>query len=543
MKKLVLTGLFALLFCMFCAPSNAAQNALEGDWVGGSNLFQNPVFIQVRFVPTKTGIGGVTNVQSWRVTNRPLTIVRIETSQVHFEFPSTTGVPFVADGQLKDDVIQGTIRRGEQQGNFHLIHVAKVNRGLYDKYVGAYQFPDPKQAGKSQLHLVTYGSLGHLRWVNLETGDTTALFPSSENKFFFAGSVVGSPSPDIATWSFETNKNGEVARSIVRVKGQPDQIGSRTNFYKQEQVSIRSGNTTLAATLVMPAMKGKHPAVVFAPGSSALSRDESSPFREFQPLVGNGIAILIYDKRGTGESGGDWQQESFEDLAGDVLAGVTYLKNRQEIDRKKIGVWGFSQGGWIAPLAASRSKDIAFVIMASGGGVTNEEAEINEQVARMRAQKLSDEEIKEAVAFMRLQFEAAYSPEGWQRFQAAIPAAQNKPWVNRTWARIPKDDWWWRWWGMNGRYDPAPVLRKIKVPVLVLFGAADQLTPPGAINEIAARAETALKQGGNKDVIVKIFPDANHDLSVKLDSGQWAAPPEYHSILTNWILKRVSVKK
>lgn len=543
MKRLLMAGLFALLVCMFCAPSNAAQNALEGDWVGGSNLFQNPVFIQVRFAPTKTGVGGVTNVQSWRVSNRPLTNVRLETSEVHFEFPSTTGVPFVADGQLKDGVIQGTIRRGEQQGNFHLIRVAKVDRKLYDKYVGAYQFPDPKQAGKSQLHLVTYGSLGHLRWVNLETGDTTGLFPSAEDKFFFAYSVAGSPSPDVATWSFETNKDGEVARSVVRVKGQPDQIGSRTNLYKQEQVSIRSSNTTLTATLVMPAAKGKHPAVVFAPGSGALSRDESSPFRELHPLISNGIALLTYDKRGTGGSGGDWQQASFEDLAGDVLAGVTHLKNRKEINPRQIGVWGISQGGWIAPLAASRSKDIAFVIMASGGGVTNEEAEIGEQVARMHRQKLSDQEIKEAVAFMRLQFEAAYSPEGWDRFQAAIPAAQNKPWVNRTWARIPKDDWWWQWWRMNGRYDPAPALRKIEVPVLVLLGAADQLTPPGAIDEIAARIEAALKKGGNKDVVVKIFPNADHDLAVKLDSGQWVAPPDYHSILTSWILKRVSVKK
>jgi dipeptidyl aminopeptidase/acylaminoacyl peptidase len=543
MKRLPITGLFALFVCIFCVPSLAAQDSLEGDWAGGSNLFQNPVFIHVRFVPTKSGIGGITNVQSWRVSNRLLTSTRLESSQVHFEFPSSTGELFVADGQLKDGVIQGTIRRGEQQGKFHLIRLARLDRKLYDKYVGAYQFPDPKQPGKFQLHLVTYGSLGHLRWVNLDTGETTGLFPSSEDKFFFAFSVVGSPFPDMATWSFETNKDGEVTRSVVRVKGQPDQVGSRTNLYKQEQVSILSNNIMLAATLVMPAAKGKHPAVVFAPGSAALSRDESSPFREFHPLISNGIALLIYDKRGTGGSSGDWQQASFDDLAKDVLAGVTYLKNRKEINRQKIGVWGFSQGGWIAPLAASRSKDIAFVIMASGGGVTNEQAEINDQVARMVRQKLSDKDIKEAVAFMQLQFEAAYSPEGWQRFEAAIPTAQGKPWINRTWTRIPKDDWWWQWWRMNGRYDPAPVLQKIKVPVLILFGAADQLVPPGAIAEIAGRAETSLKKGGNKDVTVKIFPNADHDLSVKLDTGQWVAPPDYHSTLTSWILKTVSAQK
>jgi len=525
MKNLGIGGALALLLCVFCAPSSAAQTsaAIEGDWVGGSNLFQNPVFIHFRFAPTKTGIGGVTNVQLWRAINRPLTNVRFESSRVHFEFPSTTGVPFTGDGELKDGVIQGTIRRGDQAGKFHLIRVAKVSRQLYNKYVGAYQFPDPKQAGKTQLNLITYGSLGHLRWVNLETGDTTALFPVSDDKFFFASSVVSAPSPDVATWSFETNKDGDVTTSIVRIKGQPDQSGSRANLYQQEQVSIRSGNTTLAATLVMPATKGKHPAVVFVPGSGALSRDESSPFREFNALIGNGIALLIYDKRGTGESNGNWQQASFDDLAADALAGVALLKSRRDINPKGIGVWGFSQGGWIAPLAASRSKDIAFVMMASGGGVTNQEAEINEQVARMRAQKFSEEEIKEAVAFMQLQFDAVRSPEGWEKFQAAIPPARDKKWYRYTWGGLPKEHWQWAWWRPIVNYDPAPVLEKVKVPVLILFGASDQLVPPDTIPAIAARIQSALKKGGNKDVTTKIFPNANHDLSVKLESGQWVA--------------------
>ena len=231
------------------------------------------------------------------------------------------------------------------------------------------------------------------------------------------------------------------------------------------------------------------------------------------------------------------------DIAWFLLLPFAFLLLPYRLDTKKIGVWGFSQGGWITPLAASRSKDIAFVIMASGGGVTNQEAEINEQVARMRRQKLSDEEIKEAIAFMQLQFQAAYSPEGWEKFQAAIPAAQNKRWFNRTWARIPKDDWWWQWWRMNGRYDPEPVLTKVKVPVLTLFGAADELTLPEIVPQITARIEAALKKGGNKNVTAKIFPNANHDLSVKLDNGQWAAPPEYHTTLTSWLLQRAANKK
>lgn len=543
MKQLHPAVLAVVLLILFTVPSSAqTPTTIQGDWAGGSDLFQNPAFLHFRFAQTESGLNGVTNVQAWRVFNRALTNVRVESAQVHFEFPSTTGVPFVADGELENGVIQGTIRRGEQKGKFHLIRLAKVDRVLYDKYVGAYRFPDAKQAGKTKLGLVTYGALGHLRFVDSETGSTQGLFPLSEDKFFFGGAVAGSPSPDVATWSFARNQKGEVTASIVRFKGQPDQTGARTELYKQERLTIRHGNISLAATLVLPGTKGRHPVVVFVPGSQALSRDESAPFREFDALISNGIGILIYDKRGTGESNGNWQQESFEGLADDALAGVALLKRRRDINPQQIGVWGFSQGANIAPLAASHSRSIAFVIMTSGGAITMPEAEMNEQLARMRAQKMSEEEMKEAVAFMRLQFDAVRSQQGWERFEAAIPQVREKRWYRYTWGGMPRDYWQWKWWVPIVDFDPIPALKKVKVPVLAMFGAADQFTPPETISVFTAKIEAALRAGGNKDVTTKIFPNADHDMSVKLENGQWAAPPDYHSTLTSWILKRTNVR-
>src|SRR6185436_2483268 len=115
MKHLRPAGLAAVLLILFSVPSSAqTPTTIQGDWAGGSDLFQNPAFLFFRFAQTESGLNGVTNVQAWRVFNRALTNVRFESAQVHFEFPSTTGVPFVADGELKDAVIQGTIRRGEQ---------------------------------------------------------------------------------------------------------------------------------------------------------------------------------------------------------------------------------------------------------------------------------------------------------------------------------------------------------------------------------------------------------------------------------------------
>jgi hypothetical protein len=75
-----------------------------------------------------------------------------------------------------------------------------------------------------------------------------------------------------------------------------------------------------------------------------------------------------------------------------------------------------------------------------------------------------------------------------------------------------------------------------------MFGAADQFTPPETISVFTANIEAALRAGGNRDVTTKIFPNADHDISVKLENGQWAAPPDYHSTLTSWILKRTKAQ-
>ena len=520
----------------------AVPDNVGGEWVGGSNLFDNPVFISMRFTESPAGMQGTANIQSWRVSNRPFSKVQVEGSQLSFELPSTTGIPFVGEGKVKEGVIEGTIRRGEQQGKFHLVRVANIDRKLLDRYVGAFRFPDPKTPDKTQLSLITYSAWGYLRWINLDTGDTTALYPMSDTKFFFAFSVIRSPSPEYATWEFEAPSSGEVTRSTVRVQGQPDNVGLPTKTYRQELVSIKNGKETLAATLVMPSAKGKHPVVIFVPGSGALSREESAPFREFEAFINNRVGLLIYDKRGTGLSTGDWQRQSFDELASDVLAAVDLLKRRKDVDTRKIGAWGFSQGGSIAPLAASRSKDIAFLIIASGGGIAPSQAEMNEQIARMRVQKLSAAEIDEALAFMKLQFEVVRNPNRWDEFRAAAEKVKDKKWYRYTWGGLPKDHWQWKWWGPVVDFDPTISLSKIKVPVLVLFGALDQYTPAEAVAKMAETISTTLARAGNRDVTTKIFPNADHDFFVKLENGQRSAPPDYHETLSTWLKRHVTSK-
>lgn len=141
-----------------------------------------------------------------------------------------------------------------------------------------------------------------------------------------------------------------------------------------ETITFQSGDVTLAGTLDMPAGEGPFPAIVTVHGSPPLTRNDIYNLRISHFFVQNGFAVLRYDKRGAGESEGEWPNVGTHEegeanvhiLAADALAGVEFLKNHDLIDPNRIGLVGHSQAGWIIPLAASKSPDVAFMIISSG---------------------------------------------------------------------------------------------------------------------------------------------------------------------------------
>ncbi len=162
--------------------------------------------------------------------------------------------------------------------------------------------------------------------------------------------------------------------------------------YQAEDVSFRNqtASVTLAGTLTLPSGKGPFPAVILTAGSGPVDRDETvAGHRIFLVLADyltrHGIAVLRYDKRGVGQSTGDFPAATTEDLANDALDAVAYLKNRPEINPKEIGLVGHSEGGLIAPMVVSRSSDVAFIVLMAGPGVTGEEILLKQTELILRA--------------------------------------------------------------------------------------------------------------------------------------------------------------
>ncbi len=311
--------------------------------------------------------------------------------------------------------------------------------------------------------------------------------------------------------------------------------------YKEEDVRFQSGGVTLTGTLRMPLTKGRHPAIFLLQGSGPVARDGEWFYADH--FARHGIATLVYDKRGTGHSGGDYRDESLVDEATDALAGVHYLQRRKDIDARHVGLYGRSHGGIVIPLAASRSRDVAFIVNVSGAGVPPYQQVTYQAAAQMRRDGFSEAEIEEAIAYMNLKWQVARAGgAGWDKLQAATKDARDKRWLARVQPPTKPDDIVPSW-KLQMAYDPMPALERVKCPVLALFGELDTLTP---IAETMANFRRGLARAGNKDVTIRVFPKADHALLVwpgPDDQAHWPTlAPGYLSTMTNWIGRHVGVR-
>jgi uncharacterized protein len=326
--------------------------------------------------------------------------------------------------------------------------------------------------------------------------------------------------------------------------------------YENRQDGVR-----LAGTLTLPRTQGPFPAALLITGSGAEDRNETvfghRPFLVLADhLTRQGIAVLRVDDRGVGGSTGSVDQSTTEAFARDVQAGVAFLRARPEIDGKRIGLVGHSEGGLIAPMVAARSRDIAFIVLLAGPGLPGEEiltlqGELIAKAAGASPQALARQRATQAALFEVLkrekddgraekalralltqQLEAL--PEAQRKGAGdvdALLAAQVKPILTP-------------WFRFFLTYDPRPALRQVTCPVLALNGGKDLQVPP---KENLAELEKALR--ANRAATIQELPGLNH-LFQTCSTGH---PSEYGTleetfapaalrIISDWVL-RISSRK
>lgn len=299
----------------------------------------------------------------------------------------------------------------------------------------------------------------------------------------------------------------------------------------EKSVTFANGEVHLSGSLLLPGGKGPFPAVVLIHGAGPEPRSASRFMAEV--FVQHGVAALIYDKRGVGESTGDWHTSSFEDLAADAVAGVNYLLTQPDISRSRIGLMGSSQGGWIAPMAALLSPKVSFVIVKSAAGVTPEQQELERTELLMRQRGFSAAETQEALGLYNQMIDYAFTGNGWEQLSAALEKASHEKWGG--YGIFPKDSWWFKFIKLNFRHDPIPVLQELHCPALVIFGGKDPTLP---VDVSIQNANKALADAPSGSLVV-VFPKAGHDLrDVPFQGEPWSFgkfASGYLDLITSWV--------
>ncbi len=353
------------------------------------------------------------------------------------------------------------------------------------------------------------------------------------------------------TW---TQAGGSLPLALKRVKDtsalqSPRPQEPKPPFpYRSEDLTYenKSAGVTLAATLTVPRGKGPFPAVVLLTGSGPQNRNEEimghKPFLVLADyLTRKGIAVLRADDRGVGKSGGVFAKATTADFAADAQAGVAFLKSRPEVNTRKIGLVGHSEGAIEAAVAASQDPDVAFIVMMAGtaepgGDIVVQQAQLIAQANGANPERVKEIGKRERAIIAILQ-SGKSEPEMKRELRAALAGTMRESVVGAEISGLTSP--WFRYFI---GYNPATALRQVKCPVLAIAGSKDLQVPPKQ-NLDGIRA--VLQQAGNRNVETVEFPGLNH----LFQHASTGSPREYAEIeetlapevlrkVAGWILQR-----
>ena len=530
------------------APAQTLASISKGDWVGELRLGAPSTFMHVKFNGNATPPTAEAALPLEKRWNIPLGKLRVEGSAISFSIPLQSDTAHF-QGALKADVIDGEIRRRGGVGHLRLIHRMAYDSALVRPLAGNYRI--------SPRRVISMGPMdeasGWLSFFDSQTRRGGILFAMSDS-VFFTGPSFRVDYPVAIRATVRRTGAGKITGIQWHEIGQRPLEARRLDDYRQEDVVFNNGSVRLAGNLTLPRATGPHPAVILIHGAGG-----TIPTRDFgywaTYFAGHGIAVLAFDKRGGGASTGDANTARYEDLADDVLAGLAMLQKRRDIDPRKIGLYGMSNGGYIAPLAARRSNgQVAFIAVRSGSA-RRVGGNISYEVGNdLRSEGFTETEVQRAVAIRQRVTDfvighPVITTQSWDSLKAEVMAVSNERWY--PWSRVlwvprinPADsgavayvdklrsEW---------EYDPIPHWRTVRVPVYVMLGDLDRSVPSA---ETAAMLRAALAGAGTRDATVRVFKGANHGLLVARTGYDRETAslryyvPGFQDNLVSWIRQR-----
>jgi dienelactone hydrolase len=496
-------SLFLFLAIALPAAAFAQPASFAGAYGGGFGAPDTFIYTTIRLEGEASLTGQIS--QPFDRTDAPaITGVERQGSRIRFE---AGGLRF--DLNRTATGLEGTVQppAGAPQPAYFVIRPGLAPVELVARYEGTYAL-----GGGRLLTLARGGDTPTMYYLELPSGRTGFLYNLS-NTEFIAGPCIYCAGPERLRVRLLPETNAEPGPRIAVTLDGREHTLSRATTYRAEEVSFNSADgTLLTGTLFLPAPGRRHAAVVVTHGSGRTGRNGFYGHIRFlaEAYAQRGIAALIYDKRGTGASAGDWERTNLDDLADDAAAALRFLAGRPDIRADRLGLSGSSQATWVLPMAASRFPSVRTLQIRSGSAPMGvEQSERMRLERQMRSDGLPQSEIEQALRIRSMMDDYARTGQDWDRLAAAAEAVKDTLWMSNYIGGLPaRDALDWPWLREAFGYDVSADLALYRGSIQVLYSEKDELLDSA---EPMALLRRALQGGAARDVQIEVIPDANHN--------------------------------
>lgn len=301
-----------------------------------------------------------------------------------------------------------------------------------------------------------------------------------------------------------------------------------------EQITFQNNGISFTGDLYLPEGAGPWPVMVVLHAASFGLRTDVCYRHMAQDLPGRGVGVFIYDRRGCGQSGGDFETASFQDLADDARAAVKNVGGIARVDKGRFILYGISQGGWIAPLAAAGNPMVERLVIVSSSAVSPA-AQMNYAAEyQLREKGYTEKRIELALTLRRMTDDYFHSLISKEELLAHLEFFGIMPWYKRAFlpnaADVPdnvRDDKWF--YEMD--YEPLPIWAKVKQATLFLFAETDRWVPVEVSRQLFEEHTRHLPVAKFETI-----PGATHMMTTSEDPGAEISP-EYIQSLYDWLGK------
>jgi pimeloyl-ACP methyl ester carboxylesterase len=306
-----------------------------------------------------------------------------------------------------------------------------------------------------------------------------------------------------------------------------------------EERTFENGGSKLSGTLYLAAGRKPQSAIVVTHAAGAPLRDLPLYRHLKEMLPALDVAVFVYDRRGSGKSSGDLQTSDYALLADDAIAAVRMLKADARIDSRRVGIWGLSQGGWLSLLAASRSSEPAFIISVSAPLVSPDVQMMFRSVNVLRVNGYPQADIDQMIATRKAVDDYMRGSGDRAAAQRLVDAAKAKPWFKFLYMSETVSDRATSRWRKEIEFDPLQTLGGVKVPALVIYGAADPVVPVAVsvqrLRESYPKLDVEVIAGADHSMQVSVSPQVQMDPARTNEQAPEAV--EYFAILASWLTR------